>query len=91
MERSRKLSKLYEFTDKRAFPLSCTDTYILGHSSNNKRLSSDSRDRIVVSTSRCGRDNPGSNPGHGKVCECRRHGTAERFLFKAFFFSNSNF
>ena len=22
-------------------------------------------DRIVVSTSRCGRDNPGSNPGHG--------------------------
>ena len=27
------------------------------------------RDRIVVSTSRCGRDNPGSNPGHGRaVC-----------------------
>ena len=26
-----------------------------------------SRDRIVVSTSRCGRDNPGSNPGHGSV------------------------
>lgn len=25
------------------------------------------RDRIVVSTSRCGRDNPGSNPGHGKA------------------------
>ena len=25
------------------------------------------RDRIVVSTSRCGRDNPGSNPGHG-IC-----------------------
>ena len=25
------------------------------------------RDRIVVSTSRCGRDNPGSNPGHGSV------------------------
>ena len=24
------------------------------------------RDRIVVSTSRCGRDNPGSNPGHGR-------------------------
>ena len=23
------------------------------------------RDRIVVSTSRCCRDNPGSNPGHG--------------------------
>ena len=26
------------------------------------------RDRIVVSTSRCGRDNPGSNPGHGRTC-----------------------
>ena len=26
----------------------------------------DSRDRIVVSTLRCGRSNPGSNPGHGK-------------------------
>ena len=26
------------------------------------------RDRIVVSTSRCGRDNPGSNPGHGRGC-----------------------
>lgn len=25
-----------------------------------------SRDRIVVSTLRCGRSNPGSNPGHGK-------------------------
>ena len=24
-----------------------------------------SRDRIVVSTLRCGRNNPGSNPGHG--------------------------
>ena len=23
------------------------------------------RDRIVVSTLRCGRNNPGSNPGHG--------------------------
>ena len=28
----------------------------------------DGRDRIVVSTSRCGRDNPGSNPGHGRGC-----------------------
>ena len=24
------------------------------------------RDRIVVSTSRCGQDNPGSNPGQGR-------------------------
>ena len=34
------------------------------------------RDRIVVSTSRCGRDNPGSNPGHGKT-------TAKPTLFLA--------
>ena len=26
-----------------------------------------SRDRIVVSTLRCGRSNPGSNPGHGTI------------------------
>ena len=26
-----------------------------------------SRDRIVVSTLRCGRNNPGSNPGHGTL------------------------
>ena len=25
------------------------------------------RDRIVVSTLRCGRSNPGSNPGHGNL------------------------
>ena len=25
------------------------------------------RDRIVVSTSRCGRDNPGSNPGYSNL------------------------
>ena len=29
--------------------------------------SSHRRDRIVVSTLRCGRNNPGSNPGHGKL------------------------
>ena len=29
------------------------------------RVFKNSHDRIVVSTSRCGRDNPGSNPGHG--------------------------
>lgn len=28
---------------------------------------SDSRDRLVVRTLRCGRSNPGSNPGHGSV------------------------
>ena len=30
-----------------------------------KSPSTPSRDRIVVSTLRCGRNNPGSNPGHG--------------------------
>ena len=29
---------------------------------------SDSRDRLVVRTLRCGRNNPGSNPGHGNCC-----------------------
>ena len=29
-------------------------------------VSQASRDRIVVSTLRCGRSNPGSNPGHGR-------------------------
>ena len=29
-----------------------------------------SRDRIVVSTLRCGRSNPGSNPGHGSLKSC---------------------
>ena len=37
-----------------------------------------SRDRIVVSTLRCGRNNPGSNPGHGT-------------LLKELFFANSYF
>ena len=27
------------------------------------------RDRIVVSTLRCGRSNPGSNPGHGNSAQ----------------------
>ena len=26
------------------------------------------RDRLVVRTLRCGRSNPGSNPGHGMFC-----------------------
>ena len=30
----------------------------------------DSRDRLVVRTLRCGRSNPGSNPGHGSVVVC---------------------
>ena len=39
---------------------------------------SDSRDRIVVSTLRCGRSNPGSNPGHGSTKVLTWH---ERNLF----------
>ncbi len=35
-------------------------------SSENIRGPLARRDRIVVSTLRCGRSNPGSNPGHGK-------------------------
>ena len=31
----------------------------------DKTWAFNSRDRIVVSTLRCGRNNPGSNPGHG--------------------------
>ena len=31
------------------------------------------RDRIVVSTLRCGRSNPGSNPGHGIANTMSRH------------------
>ena len=37
-----------------------------------------SRDRIVVSTLRCGRNNPGSNPGHGSVV-MHYHGMASCF------------
>ena len=29
-------------------------------------VNSDSRDRLVVRTLRCGRNDPGSNPGHGR-------------------------
>ena len=41
------------------------ESYMYANKNRYFRLSSNSRDRIVVSTSRCGRDNPGSNPGHG--------------------------
>jgi hypothetical protein len=37
-----------------------------------------SRDRIVVSTPRCGRGKPGSNPGHGNIQCC--HGRELSFL-----------
>lgn len=37
------------------------------------------RDRIVVSTLRCGRNNPGSNPGHGIVRQC--YGRWAPFVF----------
>lgn len=36
------------------------------HTFTRRQVGNDvGRDRIVVSISRCGRDNPGSNPGHG--------------------------
>jgi hypothetical protein len=38
---------------------------------------SKSRDRLVVRTLRCGRSNPGSNPGHGSVNSLLRR----RFFF----------
>ena len=37
-----------------------------------------SRDRIVVSTLRCGRSNPGSNPGHGS---CKKAVSAGNIYF----------
>ena len=51
-------------------------------------MSSDSRDRIVVSTSRCGRDNPGSNPGHGSGCAVAV--TAEGTFFPTYSSKESN-
>ena len=41
--------------------------------------SSNSRDRLVVRTLRCGRSNPGSNPGHGNVPLTHCHGRG--FIF----------
>ena len=44
----------------------CQDAYALSVWKLAVHVSSSgSRDRIVVSTLRCGRNNPGSNPGHG--------------------------
>ena len=40
----------------------------------------DGRDRIAVSTSRCGRDNPGSNPGHGRAVVSLCHGITSNLL-----------
>ncbi len=39
------------------------------------------RDRIVVSTLRCGRSNPGSNPGHGRDKSLPRHRSVLFFFF----------
>ena len=43
------------------YDLSQTESYTLYLSS----MEVSSRDRLVVRTLRCGRSNPGSNPGHG--------------------------
>ena len=46
----------------------CQDAYALSVWKFAVHVSSSgSRDRIVVSTLRCGRNNPGSNPGHGTI------------------------
>ena len=45
------------------------------------------RDRIVVSTSRCGRDNPGSNPGHGRDAVNLCYGIATFTFANLHFFS----
>ena len=38
-----------------------------------------SRDRLVVRTLRCGRNNPGSNPGHGRlIFHFKRHFAIDR-------------
>ena len=42
---------------------------------------SHSRDRLVVRTLRCGRSNPGSNPGHGNVSLHCHGGSYFFFLF----------
>ena len=39
-----------------------------------------SRDRLVVRTLRCGRSNPGSNPGHGNICSLLHSVYLEIFL-----------
>ena len=40
----------------------------------------DSRDRLVVRTLRCGRSNPGSNPGHGNASK-HCHGEGLFYFF----------
>ena len=63
----------------------CQDAYALSVRKLAVHMSSSgSRDRIVVSTLRCGRNNPGSNPGHGTfflLCS-----TIYFFLFVNFYF-----
>jgi hypothetical protein len=41
--------------------------WVLASVSSTTEISEVSRDRLVVRTRRCGRRNPGSNPGHGTV------------------------
>ena len=49
--------------------LFCFFSTFINRPSNQIKISSRqwSRDRIVVRTLRCGRSNPGSNPGHGSI------------------------
>ena len=41
---------------------------------SHRQLNTTGRDRLVVRTLRCGRSNPGSNPGHGIFILQRRGG-----------------
>ena len=51
-------------TLRSALDCSTTNIHTLHWVISNRALEA-RRDRIVVSTLRCGRNNPGSNPGHG--------------------------
>ena len=47
---------------------------------NRFTRSRSSRDRLVVRTLRCGRNNPGSNPGHGSIGNSRSGTFFFRFM-----------
>ena len=53
------------------------------YQNDSRRCERAGRDRIVVSTSRCGRDNPGSNPGHGIMIAVRLALPSSHIFFSA--------
>ena len=65
----------------------CQDAYALSVRKLAVHMSSSgSRDRIVVSTLRCGRNNPGSNPGHGTFPFFPYYAILTIFILCKFFF-----